>query len=194
MSAGDAGNGETITPQDDMPPGSLWLPLQGAEVPEVAPHLDLGRESSERLVSEATGILGKCIPPQGPGEPTTGLVLGYVQSGKTMSFTTVAALARDNGYPMVIVITGISNPLLDQSTRRLEQDLRLQDNRKWRLFRNPKVDDRQSIADVLAAWRDQRLPDHRRKTVLITVLKSTTNLRTLKDRKSTRLNSSHLGI
>lgn len=179
MSGGDSETRETITPQDDMVPGTLWLPMQGAEVRELVAHLDLGRESSERIVSEATSILSKCIPPQGPADSTTGLVLGYVQSGKTMSFTTVAALARDNGYPMVIVITGISNPLLDQSTRRLEQDLRLQDNRKWRLFRNPKVDDRQSIADVLAAWRDQRLPDHRRKTVLITVLKSTTNLRNL---------------
>src|ERR1039457_6029008 len=172
-------NGETITPQDEMPKGSLWIPLRGHEVRELVEHLNLGQDSSERIVSEATSILGKCIPPQGPADSTTGLVLGYVQSGKTMSFTTVAALARDNSYPMVIVITGISNPLLDQSTRRLEQDLRLQDNRKWRLFRNPKVDDRQSIADVLAAWRDQRLPDHRRKTVLITVLKSTTNLRNL---------------
>lgn len=179
MSPVDAGNGETITPQNDMPRGSLWLPLQGAEVRELVTHLALDRESGERLVSEATGILGKCIPPQGPAHSTTGLVLGYVQSGKTMSFTTVAALARDNGYPMVIVITGISNPLLDQSTRRLEQDLRLQDNRKWRLFRNPKADDRQSISDVLAAWRDQRLADHRRKTVLITVLKNTSNLRNL---------------
>jgi hypothetical protein len=179
MSAGDSGIGETITPQDGLPSGSLWVPLQGAEVRELVAHLDLGRESSERIVTEATSILSKCIPPQGPAESTTGLVLGYVQSGKTMSFTTVAALARDNSYPIVIVITGISNPLLDQSTRRLEQDLRLQDNRKWRLFRNPKVEERQSIADVLAAWRDQRLPDHRRKTVLITVLKSTTNLRNL---------------
>jgi hypothetical protein len=148
-------------------------------VSELVAHLDLGRDSGERIVAEATSILSKCIPPQGPGQPTTGLVLGYVQSGKTMSFTTVAALARDNSYPVVIVITGISNPLLDQSTRRLEQDLRLQDNRKWRLFRNPKLEDRQSIADVLAAWRDPRLADHRRKTILITVLKSTTNLRNL---------------
>jgi hypothetical protein len=179
MTAGDAGNAETITPQDAMPPGSRWVPLQGAEVRELVAHLALGSASSELLVSEATGILGKCIPPQGPADSTTGLVLGYVQSGKTMSFTTVAALARDNGYPMVIVITGVSNPLLDQSTRRLEQDLRLQDNRKWRLFRNPKVDERQSISDVLAAWRDPRLADHRRKTVLITVLKNTTNLRNL---------------
>src|SRR5882672_9296706 len=171
MSAGDSGNGETITPQDDMPPGSLWVPLQGAEVRDLVTHLDLGRESSERIVSEATGILSKCIPPQGPADSTTGLVLGYVQSGKTMSFTTVAALARDNGYPMVIVITGIATNLLGQSLRRLEADLRLQTNRKWRLFLNPKPDQHQAVANVLTDWTDPELIDHRRKTVLVTVLK-----------------------
>ncbi len=174
-----SGSGETITPQDELPPGSLWVPLQGAEVRELVGHLNLDGDSSERVVAEATSILSKCIPPHGPSESTTGLVLGYVQSGKTMSFTTVAALARDNSYPIVIVITGVSNPLLDQSTRRLEQDLRLQENRKWRLFRNPKPNDSQSIADVLADWRNDRLPQHRRKTVLVTVLKNTTNLRNL---------------
>ena len=107
---------------------------------DLVAHLDLGARAASVLSTEATDILGKCIPPHVAADSTTGLVLGYVQSGKTMSFTTVAALARDNGYPMVIVITGISNPLLDQSTRRLEQDLRLQNNRKWRLFRNPKLE------------------------------------------------------
>src|ERR1017187_7067483 len=153
MNTADPNRGEIITPQNDLAPGSLWLPLQGAETRELIEHLDLGQDSSERLVSEATGVLSKCIPPQGSADSTTGLVLGYVQSGKTMSFTAVAALARDNSYPMVIVITGVSNPLLDQSTQRLEEDLRLQ-NRKWRLFRNPKSDDRQRIADVLADWSD----------------------------------------
>lgn len=172
-------SGEIITPQEELPPGNLWIPLQGHEVHELVQHLQLGDDSSERLVTEATNILSKCIPPMTSGESTTGLVLGYVQSGKTLSFTAVAALARDNSYPMIIVITGVSNPLLDQSTRRLEQDLRLQNNRKWRLFRNPKPEDRQSISDVLADWRNARLPDHRRKTVLITVLKNTSNLRNL---------------
>lgn len=174
-----AGNGQTITPRDELPPGSLWVPLRGPEVRDLLAHLRLDDQSTERLADEATNILSKCLPPRGTAESTTGLVLGYVQSGKTMSFTTVAALARDNSFPMVIVVTGISTPLLDQSTRRLEQDLCLQENRKWRLFRNPKPADRQSIADVLADWRDGRLPEHRRKTVLITVLKQTTNLRNL---------------
>jgi len=172
-------NGETITPQDELPKGSHWIPLQGEEVRDLVDHLKLDADSTERIISEATSILSKCIPPQWPANSTTGLVLGYVQSGKTLSFTTVAALARDNSYPMVIVITGVSTPLLDQSTRRLEQDLRLHDNRKWRLFRNPKLEDRQSIDDVLADWRNNRIADHRRKTVLITVLKNTSWLRKL---------------
>ncbi len=179
MSFDNSNHIETITPRNFLPPGSLWLPERGNEVRELISHLDLDSDSGEQLIAEATSIFSKCIPPNGPADSTTGLVLGYVQSGKTMSFTTVAALARDNGYPLVIVITGISNPLLDQSTSRLEADLRLHNNRKWRLFRNPKPEDRQSIADTLADWRDKRLPDYRRKTVLITVLKNTTNLRNL---------------
>jgi hypothetical protein len=169
---------EVITPQDELPPGSLWVPVQGAEVQSLLQHLSLDRDSKDRLSAEAATILGKCIPPQGTADSTTGLVLGYVQSGKTLSFTAVAALARDNGYPTVIVITGTATNLLDQSRGRLETDLRLQTNRKWRLFLNPKPDQRQAVADVLADWSAD-LPDHRRQTVLITVLKNGTHLRNL---------------
>ena len=172
-------DGEVITPQEELPPGSLWVPVQGAEIQGLLDHLPLDRDSKETLGTEAATILGKCIPPRAQAEPTTGLVLGYVQSGKTLSFTAVAALARDNGYPMVIVITGIATNLLDQSRGRLETDLRLQTNRKWRLFLNPKPDQRQAVADVLADWADDTLPDHRRQTVLITVLKNVTHLRNL---------------
>jgi len=172
-------NGELISPRDELPPGSLWVPLQGPEVQNLLDHLLLDRDSKDRLASEATMILGKCIPPHGAPEPTTGLVLGYVQSGKTLSFTAVAALARDNGYPMVIVITGIATNLLDQSRCRLETDLQLQTNRKWRLFLNPRPEQRQAVADVLADWSDPTLSDLRRQTVLVTVLKNGTHLRNL---------------
>jgi Z1 domain len=172
---------QIITPQTRRQPLTLWQPIQGSEVDALIQHLGLDPRSSERITSEATNILSRCAPPQGRHDSTTGLVLGYVQSGKTLSFTTVAALARDNAYPMVIVITGVSNPLLDQSTDRLEDDLRLQNNRKWRLFRNPKSEDRESILNVLTDWNDDRVPDRRRKTVIITVLKNTTNLKKLNE-------------
>jgi hypothetical protein len=171
-------DGELIRPGNELPPGSLWVPLQGQEVRGLLAHLSLDPDSKARLAAEAATILGKCIPPQGAPESTTGLVLGYVQSGKTLSFTAVAALARDNGYPMVIVITGTATNLLDQSRGRLETDLRLQNNRKWRLFLNPRPDQRNAVADVLADWSGA-LPDHRRQTVLITVLKNGTHLRNL---------------
>ncbi len=179
MNQFNASVGQTISPQDAIPAGSLWIPVRRQEVANLLAHLDFDRESADRIVSEAVSVLGKCVPPTAAAQTTTGLVLGFVQSGKTLSFTTVAALARDNGYPMVIVITGTATNLLGQSTQRLEDDLQLQTYRKWRLFQNPKADQRQSIADVLADWTDARLPDHRRQTVLITVLKNTVHLRNL---------------
>jgi hypothetical protein len=61
-----------------------------------------------------------------------------------MSFETVAALARDNGFQIVVVVAGIANPLLDQSATRLRRDLRLDDPgraRRWIQFQNPDDDD-----------------------------------------------------
>ena len=48
-----------------------------------------------------------------------------MQSGKTLSFTTLTALARDNNYQIVIIIGGTSVNLLDQSKKRVRKDLRI---------------------------------------------------------------------
>jgi len=69
-------------------------------------------------------VLGACVQP-GAQQQTAGLVLGYVQSGKTSSFTAVSALARDNGYKLVIVIGGVSHILVNQTINRLKEDLSL---------------------------------------------------------------------
>lgn len=160
-----------------------WRPIIGPEaiaflqnsVPEAA------RES---VCESAASILGKGVPPTAETGQETGLVVGYVQSGKTMSFETVAALARDNGFPVVIVVTGSSNPLLGQSTGRLRRDLRLDDpwrERRWLPFLNPGDDDAtvQPIRDVLAEWRDPETPEEFKRTVLITVLKQHQRLQNL---------------
>ena len=46
-------NAETITPQDELPKGSHWIPLQGQEVRELVEHLKLDADSNERIVREA---------------------------------------------------------------------------------------------------------------------------------------------
>ncbi|MEV8393959.1 MULTISPECIES: Z1 domain-containing protein [unclassified Streptomyces] len=52
-----------------------------------------------------------------------GLVVGYVQSGKTANFTGVIAKAMDAGYRLVIVLGGTLNLLRAQTQRRLDIEL-----------------------------------------------------------------------
>jgi hypothetical protein len=72
--------------------------------------------SSTRIVS--------CLPPPFSADFSgRGLVLGYVQSGKTTSFMSVIAKAADAGYKLVIVLSGTTNNLRSQTQNRLEQQL-----------------------------------------------------------------------
>ncbi|MBA2949734.1 Z1 domain-containing protein [Streptomyces himalayensis] len=57
-----------------------------------------------------------------------GLVVGYVQSGKTANFTGVIAKAIDAGYRLVIVLGGTLNLLRAQTQRRLDMELIGQEN------------------------------------------------------------------
>jgi hypothetical protein len=56
-------------------------------------------------------------------KPTKGLVVGYVQSGKTANFTGVIAKAVDAGYRLVIVMTGTIEILRAQTQRRIDMEL-----------------------------------------------------------------------
>ena len=57
-----------------------------------------------------------------------GLVVGYVQSGKTANFTGVIAKAIDAGYRLIIVMTGTIEMLRSQTQRRLDMELVGRDN------------------------------------------------------------------
>ncbi|MGD7045652.1 Z1 domain-containing protein [Jeotgalibacillus proteolyticus] len=52
-----------------------------------------------------------------------GLVLGYVQSGKTANFTGLINKAFDEGYKLTIVLSGIHNDLRAQTQLRLEEEV-----------------------------------------------------------------------
>src|SRR5574341_245346 len=62
-------------------------------------------------------------------QPTTGafdirgLVLGFVQSGKTANFTALIAKAADAGYSLIVVLSGIDNGLRRQTNIRLKREL-----------------------------------------------------------------------
>lgn len=139
-------------------------------------------ESGERILDETYRIMQVCGNPNDQTNYETGIVIGYVQSGKTLSFTTLTALARDNNYKIVIVIAGVSTNLVNQSTQRLADDLRLNTrfDRKWTLLQNPNSNqEAETIETTLAQWADQTFPKERCRTLLITVMKNTSHLNNL---------------
>ncbi|TYQ14265.1 UNVERIFIED_ORG: Z1 domain-containing protein [Gordonia westfalica J30] len=62
-------------------------------------------------------------PTRREAKQTKGLVVGYVQSGKTANFTGVAAKAIDAGYRLIIVLTGTIEILRAQTQRRMDMEL-----------------------------------------------------------------------
>jgi hypothetical protein len=177
----------TITPCGVAPAESgAWQPRAGSETTELLQKkLPDDPGSRNGVLQAAESVLSRCIPPGGPGGAETGLIIGYVQSGKTLSFTTVTALGRDNGYQIVIVVTGTSIQLFDQSTRRLRADLQIRTDRMraWALFENPENTDsmRGNMQRILDEWRDPDVPHEQRQTTLIAVMKHHGHLRNLID-------------
>jgi hypothetical protein len=178
--------GETIeVVSGPLPPGARWNPIVGEETLQVLERMsDLDEAGKTKVQNEAISILARCMPPDQTNAKTTGLVLGQVQSGKTMSFTTVTALSRDNGYRIVVVVTGTTVPLLEQSAARLRRDLGLEEgNRRWKHIQCvPKtIINRAAISDALDEWRDPNVAPKDRQSVLITVMKQHQNLQKVID-------------
>ena len=75
------------------------------------------------LENRANRIVSLLDPPGGDKVDTRGLVLGYVQSGKTTSFMSVIAKAADTGYRVFIILSGITDNLRSQTQARVDEML-----------------------------------------------------------------------
>jgi hypothetical protein len=96
--------------------------------PRLRHHLLVDREWPEptvQSIDDATDrILGALEDPSGDREfDTRGLVVGFVQSGKTANYSALIAKAADTGYRLFIVLTGIHDSLRQQTQRRLNSEL-----------------------------------------------------------------------
>jgi len=165
----------------DQGQSTRWIPSVGKETLMLLDRLKFPEKDREVLKCEAVAVLAQCVPPTALDGRETGLVIGYVQSGKTTSFTTVAALARDNGYRLIIVITGITRNLFGQSKDRIEEDLCLRERngRKWQHFHNPKLQPHQKQRLAAVLERNDTSLGVGSQTVLITVMKNATHLNNL---------------
>ena len=95
----------------------------------------LGEGRSEEEISEvvkaSAQVLGLLASPVTEQFASRGLVLGYVQSGKTTNFIATIAQAADEGYRLIIVLSGVTNNLRKQTQERLERSLTGENPQNW---------------------------------------------------------------
>ena len=181
---------ETVSDVPDPVPGTipLWTPTLGIEFNRFIARLPLPQQ--ERLADETYRILSGCVDPSvATSNPrkNAGLVLGYVQSGKTSSFTAATALAHDNGYKLIIVVGGVSRILLNQTFDRLQQDLELNNPdvvNRWTKVLNPKPGAGPAVHQVQNLLLSHASNLHAGRiaigpTPIIVVMKETSHLRNL---------------
>ncbi len=156
---------------------SSFVPIIGERTTELLERLSqkLDADEIEILKKETSEILSYCSNPHSSEvQSVTNLVVGYVQSGKTMSFTTLSAMAVDNGFRMIIYFAGTKNNLLDQTTKRLRKDLMSTGHNMqyYKLHENPNRNDIQRIDNELKIQRVKPV-------ILVTVLKNAQHINEL---------------
>ena len=94
-----------------------WPPLR------VAMAASMGDDVAVSVDQASTKIVSLLGDPGVHGLSKRGLVVGYVQSGKTANYAAVSAKAADVGFRLFIVLSGIHNSLRSQTQVRLDSDL-----------------------------------------------------------------------
>jgi hypothetical protein len=133
---------------------------------------NIDQDAKDKLLEEAVYLLSQGNDPVNTVGSKTGIAIGYVQSGKTMSFTVLTSLAIDNNFKIIVYFAGVKNNLLEQTVDRIENDLQTKKNFDLNLLRNPTVADKHHSTI-------QKALDLKKPVVLITILKHHTHLKNL---------------
>ena len=180
-----ADNGEQMVEVVQHSQGDIWEPVVGVVTTRLREYFVSSRvltkpDSSDRVIAEGCQILSRCVSPLETAPAKTGLVCGYVQSGKTASITAVSALAKDNRYRIIVLIAGVTTNLLAQTRDRLQTHLRAAAAEwTWLMLTNPTLSDRTAIESLLQEWSSDQYDEADRRTLFITVMKNHSRLRIL---------------
>lgn len=97
-------------------------------------------ESIESIDESSSEIVSLLANPAGDQFRYRGLVVGYVQSGKTANMTAVIAKAVDAGYNLIVLLGGTTNKLRAQTQRRLLSDIVQRHRHLWQLYTTAEDD------------------------------------------------------
>ena len=149
-------------------------------------HFDLDNESVKEITNTSAEILSKCIDPHNPvkNDESTGLVIGEIQSGKTLSMTSVSAMAKDNGFGIIIVMSGNVTPLASQTAERIMGEL---EGRRWiKIINNPSEQWRSDqylseVKNFVNNFKDKSILEEKKKTLLIVTFKNPARINQLSE-------------
>ena len=100
----------------------------------------IDEDTRARMWASTVSILARGPIAEPAVDTAIGLALGYVQSGKTSSMTTLIAQAADQGYRVVVALLGGTNILLEQNQTRIRETLQIDQRTdyRWIVEENPK--------------------------------------------------------
>lgn len=118
---------------------------------------ELPEAAVEGVDAASSKVIGLGSPPGKESIDTRGLVLGYVQSGKTTNFMSVVAKAADVGYRLIIVLTGTTENLRTQTQDRINDYLIRPCNSIWNPLTSVDLDFSQTTpADAILSNTSMR--------------------------------------
>lgn len=113
--------------EEDIGERQKWLPPPGPLRADLRRYLQTKHWTLGMLAgldTETALILSRIGDPTTPGTwERAGLVVGQVQSGKTTSYTSLIAGALESGYRAVVILTGRTDDLRDQTQRRIDEGI-----------------------------------------------------------------------
>lgn len=130
-------------------------------------------ERLEGLERAADKVVAHTPRPDRQRYQAKGLVVGYVQSGKTTNFTSVIAKLADEQYKFIIVLSGIHNGLRKQTQARLNSQLKGLNNEHWITLTDEDRDFGPQASDAVSLLKSTE------KVVLAVVKKNATVLERL---------------
>lgn len=123
--------------------GTWYSGVQPVDVvwPRLRKRLEqqLPLDAVESIHDSSDRVLAELGAPAIPGREIRGLVLGFVQSGKTTNFMSVIAKAADRGYRFFIILSGITENLRSQTQERVDEML-IDDNKQFVSLTGPDSD------------------------------------------------------
>lgn len=97
-------------------------------------------DTVQSIDDSSTEVVSLLANPRNAQFRCRGLVVGYVQSGKTANMTAVIAKAVDEGYNLIVLLAGVTNKLRAQTQARLEADVVKRHRHNWQLYTEERLD------------------------------------------------------